>query len=65
MEYNQKKLSKKPIPSTCNVDIDNLVKFVLVSSEETSIDHGVTLLELTNPLKSCQSENLLWQQFHL
>jgi hypothetical protein len=37
-----------PPPSTSNVDINNLVELVLVSNEETNIDHEVVLLEIVN-----------------
>jgi hypothetical protein len=48
MECNQKKLSKKPIQSTSNVDIDNLVKIYFISSEETNINEEVNLLKFAN-----------------
>jgi hypothetical protein len=34
MECNQKKLNKKPIQSTSNVDIDNLVELYFIFGEK-------------------------------
>jgi hypothetical protein len=48
MECNQKKLSKKPIQSTSNVDIENLVEFDFNSSEEINSDEEVSLLKPAN-----------------
>jgi hypothetical protein len=48
MECNQKKLSKKPIQSASNVDIDNLVELYFISSDETNTDEEVNLLKLAN-----------------
>lgn len=51
MECNQKKLSRKAIPSTSNVDINNLIEHVLVFGEESNIDDEVALLKPTDPFE--------------
>jgi hypothetical protein len=60
MECNQKKLSKKVVPSTSNVDTNNLIEHVLVFGEKSSNDDEVALLKPTNPC-----EELLKQKFDL
>jgi hypothetical protein len=58
VECNQKKLSRKAILSTSNVDINNLIELVLVFGEKSSTDDEVALLKPTNPFEELPKQKI-------
>ncbi len=64
MECNQKKLNKKPIQSTSNVDIDNLVELYFISLKKILMKKWICW-NLLMFVKNYKSQNMPWQLFHL